>query len=487
MRIAICMIVKNESKHIEKCLQSVYGLGNIYILDTGSIDDTCKIARIYSNFVYENEYKWNDNFAEARNYILNKANEDWILSIDADNELEAGGQDKIRDAIFKAEENGFKTIEVILQHEDTGSTHYFPNVFKRTECYWKGAIHNYISISESNKSDIVIKYGYSEAHKLDPDRSFRILSKEVQKPGMVRELYYYAREWWYKKDYDKAIEWYNKYLKIASWSQEIADAYFMVAKCYARLKKYYEARVACLMAININTDFKEALELMADLTGPINSERWLNWSYTAQNRGVLFVNKIKEKNNKYYDDLYQNDKPDRYINIYKRAVEMIYNIPFYSGDTMPCVAMDVGCGIGELNSYVNNKEISHQLTYVGIDFSDEAIKIGKAKNRNVVIANLYEYNYTNECVFFLMEVLEHIDDIMLLKRLPKGSIVIASVPSFADRSHIRRFTKDIIQDRYKDIIDVKLMERFNLGLDGKWEKNNNLTSSHIMLFGGIIK
>lgn len=486
MRLAICMIVKNESSCLERCLESIKGLGDIYIVDTGSTDNTCEIARKYTEHVYENEYKWNDSFCEARNYVLNKAKADWILSIDADNVLEDGGQAKILKAIEHAEKNGYKTIEVILQHDASGSTHTFPNIFKRADCYWKGAIHNYISVSESNKSDIVIRYGYSEAHKLDPDRSFRILGKEVEKPGAVRELYYYAREYWYRREFEKAIEWYGKYLTVATWPKEIADAYMMVAKCCFRLKRYNDARVSCLMAININCDFKEALQMMADLTGPINSERWLNWAYSAQNREVLFVNTIGEKNDKYYNELYKYDTPERYSELYRTAVSMLYDIPFYTGDTMPCIAMDIGCGVGELSKYINSKEISHQLSYAGIDFSDEAIKLAKQKGLNVAVADLYKYEYTNECIYFILEVLEHIDDIKLLKRLPKGSIVIASVPSFGDRAHLRRYTKDIVAERYKDIIDISFIKRFNW--DGsKWKLDGNITTNHITLFGGIIK
>lgn len=484
MRLAICMIVKNESSCLERCLQSVMGLGNIYIVDTGSTDNTCEIARKYTSNVYENEYKWNDSFCEARNYVLAKAKEEWVLSIDADNYIV--DPTIILDTITKAESEGYDAIDVILQGDGTNSTHRFPNLFKRSMHTWEGAVHNFIRTNKTYQSDIKIVYGYSAAHKLDPDRSFRILAKEVQKPGKVRELFYYAREFWYRKQYDTAIEWYNKYLEVGKWAPEIADAYLMIAKCYINQKKFYEARVSALMSLNINNDNKEALELLADACGPVNSERWLNWAYTANNKDVLFTNMAGEKNAEYYNALYKYDTPDRYADIYARAIDMSYQIPFDTALTMPTVAFDIGCGSAELSKFINNEHISGNHIYAGIDFSTEAIKQGKAKGANVSVANIYNYEYTNECMFFILEVLEHIDDLKLLSKLPKGCIVIASVPSFKDRSHIRRFTKAIILERYKDIIDIKMMERFNIK-DGKWQKDGQLTNSHIILFGGTIK
>lgn len=300
MRLAICMIVKNEEAHLQRCLQSIRGLGEIWILDTGSTDRTCDIARRFTDKVFENEYTWNDSFCEARNYILDKCDADWILSIDADEYLEHGAavHAGVIKAIEDSEIHGANVINVILKAENADTTHMFPRLFKKSACRWKGAIHNYLSISEENNSDLTIVYGYSEAHRKDPDRAFRILSKEVMLPNRVRELYYFAREYWYRKNYVEAIEWYKKYLKVATWVPEMADAYLMIARCYVKLNKYMLARQHAALAINLNADFKEALNFMGDLTGPKNSAKWYKWAYEATNQNVLFVNDIRSAREK---------------------------------------------------------------------------------------------------------------------------------------------------------------------------------------------
>ncbi len=112
--ISACMIVKNEQDCLDKCLRSIQGVDEIVILDTGSKDKTGDIARRYTDKYYPDEYVWNDNFAEARNYAAKKCTGDWILIIDADETLEEEGIEKIRKAVKQTKKNSiqFKTIAI---------------------------------------------------------------------------------------------------------------------------------------------------------------------------------------------------------------------------------------------------------------------------------------------------------------------------------------------------------------------------------------
>ena len=66
------MIVKNEEKVLARCLDSIRGfVDEIIIVDTGSDDDTKRIARKYTDKVYD--FEWIDDFAAARNYSFSKA------------------------------------------------------------------------------------------------------------------------------------------------------------------------------------------------------------------------------------------------------------------------------------------------------------------------------------------------------------------------------------------------------------------------------
>lgn len=81
------MIVKNEERYISRCLSSVQDIADeIVIADTGSQDNTKDICKSFQARVFD--FEWENDFAKARNYALQHAEGDWILVLDADEELD---------------------------------------------------------------------------------------------------------------------------------------------------------------------------------------------------------------------------------------------------------------------------------------------------------------------------------------------------------------------------------------------------------------
>jgi tetratricopeptide (TPR) repeat protein len=85
-KISLCMIVKNEAQSLANCLNSVQNLvEEIVILDTGSTDETVKIATSFNAKIAH--FDWCDNFAIARNEALKYVQGEWVLVLDADEVL----------------------------------------------------------------------------------------------------------------------------------------------------------------------------------------------------------------------------------------------------------------------------------------------------------------------------------------------------------------------------------------------------------------
>ena len=455
--LGVCMIVKNESEVLEKCLESVKDVDEIVILDTGSTDNTCEIARKYTDKVYENTYKWEDHFAKARNKALEYATCDWVLSIDADEVLEKQGVPKIRDAI----ERGFKVINIVMY---SGThTFWFPRLFKRDPAiFWKGAVHNYLNTTPDGQAPIRIRFGYSPAHKKDPDRALRILKREVEQGKGPREIFYLAREYMYKKEYQLAIKWYDEYLKKAHWAPEMSEANYQKAKAYWNLDNLLEAQKNALEAIRINANFREAIDFLSTITGPKNSARWAQFASTANNTDVLFV-RAQEKGAPYYDNVYSKSQDmSRYLNIYKKV-----------GEWSTGKALDMGCGLAILNNYVDD--------YHGFDFSDFAVK--EADIPNVWKGDIYKEPLEGYDTYILLEVLEHVKDKEVLERIPAGKRIIFSVPSFPDPSHLRTYREHQVDDYFKDMVDIKQKLRFNW--NKKWDSDYKETHNYIILVEGI--
>ncbi len=291
IRLSVVMIVKNESACIENCLKSIKDADEIIVLDTGSTDTTGDIVRKYTNKYFPDEYRWNDDFAEARNLALSKATGDWILTIDADERLEGGGIEKCKKGIEIAEKNNHRAVNCHCIAMGGKGEHYQPRLYKRSpDIFWKGKIHNYLNVVENNKSNIVVYYGYSPAHNNDPNRAMRILLKEVKShPDCIREKFYLAREYGYRNNFVESINWYMEYLKLANWPPEMAEAWFKLAECYFHLGDLENAKFSCIKAISINANFREPILFLANMCGPKNSKRWLEFAKTASNEDVLFL------------------------------------------------------------------------------------------------------------------------------------------------------------------------------------------------------
>jgi tetratricopeptide (TPR) repeat protein len=86
IKLSLCMIVKNEAENLPNCLESVRSLvDEIVILDTGSTDDTIAVAEMFGAKIHRLE--WPNDFAIARNHVLQYVTGDWVLVLDADETL----------------------------------------------------------------------------------------------------------------------------------------------------------------------------------------------------------------------------------------------------------------------------------------------------------------------------------------------------------------------------------------------------------------
>ena len=84
---SICIIAKNEEKHMDQFLSSIKKhfskcTYEIVIVDTGSNDRTVEIAQKYTDKIFH--FEWINDFSAARNYSLSCATYDWILVLDCD-------------------------------------------------------------------------------------------------------------------------------------------------------------------------------------------------------------------------------------------------------------------------------------------------------------------------------------------------------------------------------------------------------------------
>ena len=107
--LSLCMIVKNESAHLARCLDSARDtVDEIVIVDTGSTDDTVAIAERYGARVLH--FPWINDFSAARNVSLEAATGDWALILDADEALSSPKGAALRDRLQATDAAGFRLV-----------------------------------------------------------------------------------------------------------------------------------------------------------------------------------------------------------------------------------------------------------------------------------------------------------------------------------------------------------------------------------------
>jgi len=110
-RLGVVMIMRNEAPWLPQCLESVYSIADdILVGDTGSTDDSIAIAESYGARVLH--IPWTDDFAAARNAVLDHTAADWLFQIDADETLDADGAQRIREMV-DADGGGADAFEVV--------------------------------------------------------------------------------------------------------------------------------------------------------------------------------------------------------------------------------------------------------------------------------------------------------------------------------------------------------------------------------------
>lgn len=285
--VGVAIIAKNEEVLIARCLESVKNADQIVVVDTGSSDRTVEIALKYTKEVYK-DFIWCDDFSAAQNHCKAKMKTDWILSIDCDEFCHDFSE------VRKAIELGKDMIRVGMVAEGGSRLEFgFGRLFRNSpDIYWVQPIHKHLNIPGEGEhiGNVKITFGWSPAHANDPDRALRILERVVETEGdsAGRNLYYLGREYWYKRRFKECTRTLGRYVQVSNWPAEKAESFMVMSQAYSAQGLDEDAKDACLQAIKINPNFKEAVLWMAGITDPISSIQWRRMAKTANNMDVLW-------------------------------------------------------------------------------------------------------------------------------------------------------------------------------------------------------
>ncbi len=142
--LSACVIARDEADRIARCVASLArAVDEVVVYDTGSTDATAALAAAAGARVVTGS--WPGGFAEARNAATAHCRGEWVLSIDADEQLVCPDPAALRDRL-RSTPAGVLALQVSI-HNLTGSgrgsgyRHTADRVFRRRACRWKGRLH----------------------------------------------------------------------------------------------------------------------------------------------------------------------------------------------------------------------------------------------------------------------------------------------------------------------------------------------------------
>ena len=227
-RLSLCMIVKNEEDCIGKCLSSVRDVvDEIIIVDTGSSDRTIEICESFGAQVLN--FTWNGSFSDARNYGIERATGDWILWLDADEEVEATDVFKLRDILYSDDYLiSIQLVNYYGEHPDPTKTFNIAHtrLFRNHIGFqFQNRIHETLNVNDifadweeiPSIATVPIKiyhYGYLDSYndsKKKFERNFNMLEEELKQDDHSPWMeYHIASEYYRIKQFDKAFDYINQ-------------------------------------------------------------------------------------------------------------------------------------------------------------------------------------------------------------------------------------------------------------------------------------
>lgn len=327
MNIVLVLMIRNESKIIERCLKSVQGIVDaICVHDTGSTDNTCAIVKEFlvgrtgclttsewQNFGHNRTL----SFQHARVYITHtlkwKLDETYGLLLDADMIFHAGELRK-----QKLTEKGYTFIQV------NGHLEYTNCRLIRMDHDWicRGVTHEYwdgptVHLPKEicwidDKND-----GGCKADKFERDA--RLLEEGLAKePGNVRYMFYLAQTYHCLNRHRDAIRLYKQRFHAGGWDEERWYSLYMIGESYLSLKDISRFEKYMNLAYEFRPSRAEALYKLTKYFREY-SQHYKAYQYMLNGIGIppskdaLFVEKNVYESLFYYErsilDYYV--KPDR--------------------------------------------------------------------------------------------------------------------------------------------------------------------------------
>ena len=282
IKLSICMMVKNEERNIRRCLDSLNKLlseveSELIIVDTGSTDNTVKIASEYTSNIFH--HPWRHNFSEMRNITIEYARGTWIFIIDADEVLVDEGP--IINFINGPQKDNVVGAAIFLKnaknYEGTefGAELITPRIFKKSSgIRYEGAVHNLPIVKGKllELNSTLHHFGYIQSDdalmEIKFTRTKKLIEESLQKdPDNIYYNFQLSVTYDMHKDFEEAYKQikktYNKIVNLGFSLQSYLYIYSSYAKVAMSMEYYSEVVKICEEGIGLNEEYVDLYFFLA--------------------------------------------------------------------------------------------------------------------------------------------------------------------------------------------------------------------------------
>lgn len=338
-KICVYAICKNEEKFVSRWVESMKEADEIYVLDTGSTDNTVEeLKKLGVSVTRKVINPW--RFDVARNESLKLVPEDADICVctDLDEVLEKGWRNSLEQIWDKSITRlSYQYNWSLDQNNRPIVNFYLDNIHSRFDYTWTHPVHEVLTYIGNNMevrktSDDIVLNHYPDNEK-SRSSYLPLLELSVKEdPDDDRNMHYLGREYMYYGRWNESIDTLIKHLSLqrATWKDERCASMRFIARCYKNLNRIEEARMWLDKAVNeapyLRDPYMERALLEYQLNNWNEVENYCLKALQITSHQKTYINEVFSWDNTVYDLLslsyyYQgkNDEAIKYVNL---ALEM---------------------------------------------------------------------------------------------------------------------------------------------------------------------
>ena len=300
-KVCVYAISKNEEKFVNRWVESMKEADEIYVLDTGSTDNTVDLLKnLGVNVKSEIINPWRFDVARNKSLEMVPLDTDICVCTDLDEVLEPGWRNKLEEVWQNDTDRVKYTYNWSFDEYGKPATTFLLNQIHRREGYnWYHPVHEILITKENEKEviceDIVLNH-YPDSKKSRSNYLSLLEMSVKEDPNDDRNMHYLGREYMYYGKWNEGIDTLIKHLNLptSKWDAERCASMRFIARCYMGLSRPKEAEMWYKEAIKeasyLRESYVELAKIYLDQKRYDEAYELLECAFLIKNKAPIYIN-----------------------------------------------------------------------------------------------------------------------------------------------------------------------------------------------------